>query len=83
MNRIWIELELPREKKGQPMNHDLGRQRAALATRMLNTLGDSGGQRFDWSERNLRYTYGDRMGFENLTDSGKWFNLDYLGREER
>jgi len=74
-NRVWVELEKPRNKIH-------GDKQCELANRMLRRLVENteGLPRF-WYEQSInRYCYGGDMGFEELSDCGKWFNLDYLGR---
>ncbi len=72
-NRIWIELDKTDTK-------EQAEAQCKLANSMLSKLGDMGGQEFFWMVGE-GYCYGGDMGYENLPDRGKWFNLDYLGRE--
>lgn len=75
MNRIWIELEKPRDAVH-------GEEICALANRALRRLsGDSRTRAFWWSVHENRYCLGDDGGYKVLEDNGEWFNLDYLGRE--
>lgn len=73
-NRIWIELD-------KPDSGAMALEQCELANRMLAKLGDPRGEKFFFSARD-GYCYGGDMGYETLPDRGKWFNLDYLGREE-
>lgn len=71
-NRIWIELDAPK-------NLEHANEQCRLANVMLSRLGDTHGKEFFYMEME-GYCYGGDMGYECLTDNGKWFNLDYLGR---
>ena len=73
-NRVWIELERPRDDVH-------GAEIAAQANRMLARLGDTAGYCFEWDPKERRYLWGDQMGSMRLSENGTWFNLDYLGRE--
>lgn len=77
-NRIWIELEKPRDKA------DADKQ-CELANNMLKRLSDhpEKATEFWWSEHEKQYClqFGDNGGYIVLTDRGHWFNLDYMGRE--
>lgn len=73
-NRIWIELDKPRDAAH-------AQEMCELANQMLARLGVSHGRRFFWSERESCYCYGEGMGYTTLSDRGEWFNLDYLGRD--
>lgn len=75
-DQIWIELEAPCDAAHAAVI-------CATATRMMNRLGDTRGKTFSWSERDACYCWGDPMGYVMLPDRGCWFNLDYLGREEK
>lgn len=75
-NRVWIELE-------KPANDEQGRERAALANKMLERLcGRPISEGFEWNEKRCYYDWGGPVGgYESLVNHGKWFNLDYFGRE--
>lgn len=77
-NLVWIELEKPKDN-----TH--AEHVCRLANNMLRRLAekatDMGGQEFFWSRSEQSYCYGGDMGYSTLSDHGKWFNLDYLGRE--
>lgn len=73
-NQIWIELDAPRDD-----TH--AEEMCEQANRMLARLGDTAGQKFSWDAKHKAYRFGGTMGDEHLPDRGKWFNLDYLGRE--
>lgn len=72
-NRIWIELDKAATKEA-------AEQQCALANAMLSKLGDMGGYCFEWDDGEKKYCWSNPMGSETLSDRGKWFNLDYLGR---
>ena len=76
-NRVWIELEAPKDDAH-------AEQICALANGMLARLrmGDAKGGDgvFSWDDERKMYEFGGPMGSEGLADSGKWFSLDYLGR---
>lgn len=77
-NRVWLELDPPR---------DLTPERIAVvvaqANRMLDRLAKPGDKygTFGFDSKRALYDYGDDMGRETLVDHGKWFSLDYFGRE--
>lgn len=79
MNRVWIELEKPRDDAH-------GVEIANLANKMMDRLipAEPGVERreFFWSAHERRYCLGGNMGYVVLIDWGEWFNLDYLGRDE-
>lgn len=77
-NRIWIELDKPRDAQH-------AEQICKLANRMLQRLckpedADSL-PTFDYDAKQFKFTYGGPMGHELLSDNGKWFNLDFFGRD--
>ena len=77
-NRVWIELEKPR-------NAAHGQQVAELANNMLRRLRgpvgpDTWETVFEWDDTRKVFLYGGPMGWTTLTDRGQWFNLDFLGR---
>lgn len=77
-NRIWIELERPTLEEGDEAGHE----RAGLANQLLSKLGcDS--PLFRWFPEKRRYIleYRNGAGFYYLEDSGEWFNLDKLAKE--
>lgn len=71
-NRIWIELDKPRDKAHAD-------KQCELANAMLKKLGAKTSE-FWWSERDHCYCYGDNMGYVTLSDRGHWLNLDFLAR---
>lgn len=77
-NRIWIELERP-ETVG---DHATGHARAALASAMLQRLGADPKQVW-WHEKHHRYCFViDGAGsYTEAEDNGRWFNLDFFGRD--
>ena len=81
-NRVLVELEAPQVAKGKPFDHELGAERARLATNLLRRMGVMG-DAFEWNQRHLRYAYvySGGGGYEILNDNSRWFNLDYLGRD--
>jgi hypothetical protein len=89
MNRIWIELEMPwSEGKPRRIDHALGKRRAELADRAMRKMGilpDYKGKIVFWYEDKLHYCFTLDYGgsFVEASDSGHWYNLDYLGREEK
>ena len=76
MTQVWIELP-------KPKNSADATDIAEKANRMMKRLGNVGGYRWHWSEHERRWCWGDNMGYVVLNDNGNWFNLDYLGRDER
>lgn len=75
MNKIWIELEKPKDKEHADLQ-------CTLANRVLERMGAKG-QSFFYSQRLALYCIESSPGgtYKELTDNGEWFNLDYLGRE--
>lgn len=75
MDRIWIELERPKDEKHAD-------QICAKANKVLEKLGVI--SRFNWSPRKAMYMFGD-VSFTYLSDNGQWLNLDYisLSKEEQ
>lgn len=79
--RVWIELD-PTDDK------DVGLHRCKLANRMLEKLGCTihpiNGSMFDWlPKRHYAGTPGyiyyiGGGAFEELSDNGKWLNLEFL-----
>ena len=76
-NRVWIELERPEDDAE-------GTLRAALASRMLKRLGSDYPEPVFWNERAQRYCVTIDGGgvYQECTDNGHWFSLDYFGRED-
>lgn len=75
MNRIWIELDKPRDEEN-------AKQICRLANSMLRKIGPLSafdGMTFFHMPLSHRYCYGGQMGYEELVDNGKWFNLDNMG----
>ena len=72
-DRVWIELERPRDAKHAALI-------AKKANSMLNRLGVTGGREFFWDEHDRCWCFGGNMGYVTLSDNGTWFNLDYMGR---
>ena len=72
-DRVWIELERPRNTEHAALI-------AEKANRMLARLGVTGGREFFWDEHDRCWCFGGDMGYVTLTDNGTWFNLDYMGR---
>ena len=90
INRVWIELERPDSKLPAEERKALGEARAAAMNRMLLALADPKDHDptdvlVDWSEREDMYIFaiGKTLawGYQPNSDNGKWFNLDYFGRE--
>lgn len=76
VNRVWIELEKPRDKAH-------AEQICELANRLIERLSRDGvatERKFFWSEREWQFCYGGDMGYSTQVDRGIWLNLDYLGR---
>jgi hypothetical protein len=73
MNRIWIELERPKDQTHAD-------QIAKLANNVLRKIGD-GTREFFWDSKDHIWCIGGDMGYVTLSDNGEWFNLDYLGKE--
>lgn len=74
-NRIWIEL-------AKPQHPAHAKEQVRLANNMLRRLrGGPIEQGFEYDEDENAYYFGGYMGSEKLVDGGKWFNLDFLGRE--
>lgn len=76
--KVWIELEKP-AKLTQKQRDDI----IAKANRMVRRLAAPDGVvgRFSWDSKRAQYAYETDSGYETLGDNGKWFNLDYFGRE--
>lgn len=75
-NSVWIELERPRDAAH-------AEQICGLANNMLTRLrgaNDPSPRVFSWNDTRKFYEFGNDMGTEGLTDRGKWFSLDYVGR---
>lgn len=74
-DRIWIELEKPRDDAH-------AQEIVAKANRMLARLTEPDDRlsQFYWNEKRKLYEYGNAMGRATLTDFGDWFSLDYFGR---
>jgi hypothetical protein len=75
-NKVWIELEEPRDAVH-------AQQLVELGNNMLQRLAGSGVQithKFSYLESTGRFYYGGSMGELELIDRGHWFNLDHLGR---
>lgn len=75
---VWIELQEPDENY-------TGKEIADAATRMIRRLGSERGY-FQFSPTKMkgchyRYIAGPEGGITPLADNGKWFNLEYFGRE--
>jgi hypothetical protein len=75
MNKIWIELERPRDEAH-------AQQIASLANNVLRKLNASnnGEREFFWDARDRIWCLGGDMGYMTLSDNGEWFNLDWLGK---
>lgn len=87
-NKIWIELDNPKANKDLKTAEQakaFADEQCRLANNMLKRLRDDESnpseQVFYWSESDRCYCWGGPMGYETLPDHGKWFNLDYLGRQ--
>lgn len=76
-DRVWIELE-------QPRDDEHAARICELANRMLQRLNFDGEgplhHLFFWDAKDQTYCYGGQMGYRGLSDRGEWFNLAYLGR---
>lgn len=79
-HRIWIELQEPKDAAD-------AKQICDKVNRMIDRLRKPEDQkiaadwRFYWSDHERSYCYGGDMGYETLPDGGRWFSLDYFGRE--
>ncbi len=73
MNKIWIELERPKDQAH-------AEQIAKLANNVLRKIG-SVTREFFWDSRDCIWCIGGDMGYTTLSDNGEWFNLDYLGKD--
>ena len=76
---VWVELQEPDE------NYN-GEEIAEHATRMIRRLGSENGY-FQFSPNKMqgchyRYIAGSEGGITPLEDNGKWFNLEYFGRDD-
>lgn len=72
--KVWIEL--PR-----PNNADEAADIVTFANNMLHRLNGKEPQNtFWWDNRENCYCYGGEDGYNSLSDSGHWFNLEYIGR---
>lgn len=83
-NRIWIELDNkpPKEIKADKRT-EFHNEQCRLANNLLKRLfGDEPAPIFFYSERSCTYCLRESGMFRELSDSGEWFNLDYLGREQ-
>jgi hypothetical protein len=73
MNRIWIELERPKDAAHAELI-------AKLANNVLRKIGIAT-RAFFWDEKDQIWCFGNDMGYTTLGDNGEWFNLDYLGKD--
>lgn len=76
MNRVWIELE-------RPKNEEEGQHRANLLSDMLKKLGTPEFPKpVFWNTKTSRYCFTiDSAGsFMEAEDDGFWFNLDILAK---
>ena len=72
-NKIWIELDRPKDKL-----HAI--EQCRLANLMLARLGvDTNKDKFFASKRG--YCFGGAFGYLELPDCGHWFSLDFLSGE--
>lgn len=71
-NRIWIELD-------KPLNQRHADMQCRLANAMLAKIGDFGEWQFYFTPDD-GYCWGGNNGYENLTDNGRWFSLDFMAR---
>lgn len=81
-NRVWIELDKPRDK-------DHAAELCELANNMLARLRESDDDTkwkgFWYHEEREAYCFtfcGQTGEYKELADRGEWFNLDYFGRPE-
>ena len=72
-NRVWIELEKPRD--AAHANEICG-----LANNLLQRISPGTAKQFSYSSRNHKFLYGDLHGCVTLADRGEWLNLDFVGR---
>lgn len=79
MNRIWIELDTPASwaDLSPTKRIEFAEEQCRLANLMLARLEIVGGE-FFYREVEQRYCYGGYWGYNELTDNGRWFNLDIL-----
>lgn len=86
-NKIWIELEHPSTLQDATAAERLAfaKEQCRLANNMLVRLAHHEqlplANTFFWLASENRYGFGGHTGYETLSDHGKWFNLDYLGRD--
>jgi hypothetical protein len=73
MNKIWIELERPKDQAH-------AEQIAKLANNVLRKI-NSVTREFFWDSKDLIWCIGGDTGYTTLSDNGEWFNLDYLGKD--
>ena len=72
---VWIELQEPDENY-------TGKEICDRANKMLCRLGvESGNFRYFEKDRQYKYVGTGMGGITTLTDNGKWFNLEYFGRD--
>lgn len=84
-HRIWIELPKTApviNGKDRKLTSDERREAARLATLMLQRLSPGTDYKFEYSEHDHNYWYGNPMGGMELVDNGHWFNLNYLAGEK-
>lgn len=71
-NRVWIELDKPRDKAHADAV-------CVLANNFLQRIMPGTELRFFYSERKSLYCFG-QVSFSYLIDRGTWLNLDHVGR---
>ena len=72
-NRVWIELEKPR-------NAEHAKEICDLANNLLQRITPNTAKHFFYITEKRQYAYGDHWGYVDLTDRGEWLNLDFVGR---
>lgn len=83
-NRIWIELDYPARRDGQSDDErkmqmdDICTKANVLLARLGITQTANDARVFFYSPRDARFCFGGVMGYRVLSDSGEWFNLDWL-----
>ena len=78
---VWIELQ-------KPDQHYTGHEICDRANKMLKRLGVNDGK-FQYNDPKYKstqyggclYIYNNDCGISGLEDNGRWFNLNYFGRD--
>ena len=81
MERVWIEIE----RDTSAAHEEINTKRAALASAMLRRLGCEGKHDPYWyhpDKRRYCVTIDAAGSFQEMSDNGHWYNLEYFGRTE-